>query len=150
MNKRIKTHALLVAGLALAASSVSSWAAEAPVGRWQTIDDETGKPKAVIEITREGQTLNGRIIKLINPSRPNPTCDKCDGERKGKPIEGMTILWGLTEQNGDWEGGKILDPEKGKVYSAKLIPQADGKSLKVRGYMGFSALGRTQQWLKAP
>ncbi len=146
----MKTTPRFLIGLMLASAALPALAAAAPTGRWQTIDDATGKPKAIVEITQTGEELSGRIVKLLNPSRPNPTCDKCDGERKGKPIEGMVILSGLKENKGVWTDGKILDPEKGKVYGAKLTPAADGKSLDVRGYLGFSALGRTQKWIKAP
>jgi uncharacterized protein (DUF2147 family) len=137
---------LLLSSMALPAFA----AADSPVGRWQTIDDETGKPKSIVEITDNGGELQGKVIKLLNPSKPNPTCDKCEGDRKGQPIEGMTILWGI-HQNGDvWDGGKIIDPEKGKIYGAKLTPEAGGQKLQVRGYLGISMLGRTQEWIKAP
>ncbi|MCZ9335520.1 hypothetical protein, partial [Klebsiella pneumoniae] len=41
-------NALLLA-LPLSLSSLAL-AAESPAGRWQTIDDETGKPKSIVEI----------------------------------------------------------------------------------------------------
>ncbi len=138
--------ALLLSCLALPALA----ATDSPVGRWQTIDDETGKPKSIVEITDNGGELQGKVVKLINPSKPNPTCDKCEGERQGKPIEGMTILWGIRKDGDSWGGGKIIYPEKGKVYGAKLTPSAGGEKLQVRGYMGISMLGRTQEWVKAP
>ncbi len=125
-------------------------AAASPVGLWQTIDDETGKPKALVEIKNNDGVLSGRIVRLLNPSKPNPTCDKCSGDKKGQPITGMEILWGLKKDGADWSGGQILDPQKGKVYGAKLKPSEDGKSLSVRGFMGVSLLGRTQTWHRAP
>lgn len=147
MNTIRKTvGALMLTSLSLPALAATS----SPVGRWQTIDDATGKPKSIVEITDNGDELQGKVIKLLNPSKPNPTCDKCEGERKDQPIEGMTILWGIKQDGDSWGGGKIIDPEKGKVYGAKLTPQADGSKLQVRGYMGISALGRTQEWVKAP
>ena len=45
-------------------------------------------------------------------------------------------------------GGEILDPKNGRVYSAKITPSKDGKSLDVRGFIGVSLIGRTQTWLK--
>ena len=139
------------AGAVLLAAAVTlpAFAASSPVGRWQTIDDKTGKPKSIVEITDSGGELKGKVVKLLNPSRPNPTCDKCDGELKDKPIEGMTILWGVKKTGDNWGGGKIIDPENGKTYGVNLTPEADGSKLKVRGYIGFSALGRTQEWVKA-
>lgn len=147
--KRLNTGlaALLLWSMALPASSAEA----TPVGRWQTIDDATGKPKSIVEITDSGNgELQGKVVQLINPSKPNPTCDSCEGERKGQPIQGMTILWGVKKDGEVWDDGKILDPEKGKIYGAKLTPEAGGQKLKVRGYLGLSALGRTQEWIKAP
>lgn len=117
-------------------------------GIWKTIDDATGKTKSLVEIytNAEGQ-LEGRVIEILHSDRgPNPLCDDCPGERKGKPIKGMVIIWemdALSETKAG--GGRILDPKNGKVYKAKLTLRDDGK-LEVRGYIGFSLLGRTQVW----
>ena len=121
-----------------------------PVGLWKTIDDETGKPKAIVRIDDEGGRLTGRITRLIDPSRPNPTCDACSDDRKGKPIEGMAFLTGLG-RNADgsaWEGGEILDPNNGKVYRARAKLVDDGRKLEVRGYIGAPLFGRTQTWIR--
>ncbi|MDB5971771.1 MAG: hypothetical protein JWQ90_4221 [Hydrocarboniphaga sp.] len=148
MKIQIKKLNASLAALLLALPAFAAGAT--PVGRWQTIDDATGKPKSIVEITDTGGELQGKVIKLLNPSKPNPTCDKCEGELQGKPIEGMTILWGIKKDGEVWDGGKIIDPESGKVYSAKLTPEAGGDKLQVRGYLGISMLGRTQEWIKAP
>ncbi len=42
----------------------------------------------------------------------------------------------------------ILDPENGKVYSAKMSLSDDGRKLNVRGFLGISLLGRTQTWMR--
>jgi uncharacterized protein (DUF2147 family) len=60
----------------------------------------------------------------------------------------MTILWGLTKQGDEYQGGEILDPETGKVYRVKMKIQDEGKKLMVRGFIGFSLLGRTQVWFR--
>lgn len=124
--------------------------AQSPVGTWTTIDDKTGKPKSVVEVfeQRDG-TLSGRVVEVLNSERgPNPLCDKCKGELKGKPVKGMVILWGVRKKGDTWEGGQILDPATGKVYSVRLTPVDGGKKLDVRGFMGFSLLGRTQTWTR--
>ncbi|NDV63003.1 DUF2147 domain-containing protein [Puniceicoccales bacterium CK1056] len=117
-------------------------------GIWKTIDDATGKTKSLVEIYRtpEGQ-LEGRIIEILHSDRgPNPLCDDCPGDRKGKPIKGMVILWDMDSASETKAvGGRILDPKNGKVYKAKLSLRDDGK-LEVRGFIGFSLLGRTQVW----
>ena len=119
---------------------------ESPVGTWRSIDDKTGKAKSIIEITSVENTLEGKIIELLNPNKPNPLCEKCKGEKANQPITGMTIIWGVTQDGDNWGKGKILDPTKGKTYSVKLSVIDNGQKLKVRGYIGTPALGRTQTW----
>ena len=135
---------LLTAGMALPAT-----AADSPVGRWRSIDDATGQPKAVIEITDGGNgALSAKIVRLIDTSNgPNPLCEKCKGKRHNQPILGMTIAWGL-RPDGDarWGGGTILDPENGKEYSVRMTPVDGGRKLEVRGFLGIALLGRTQVW----
>jgi uncharacterized protein (DUF2147 family) len=117
-----------------------------PVGQWKTIDDKTGKEKSIIEITSENDTLTGKIIKLLNPSEPNPVCSKCKGAQKDQPIEGMIIVKGVSKKESSWSGGTILDPKNGKTYKVSLKLIESGQKLKVRGYIGIPALGRTQIW----
>lgn len=142
--------ALLLA-LPLAAASTLAQAAESPIGRWTTIDDSTGKPKSIVQIEQGANgTLSGKVVEILQSDKgPNPLCDKCDGERRGKPVKGMTILWGLKPDGASvWDGGSILDPAKGKTYKAKITLTDGGKKLQMRGYIGFEALGRTQTWIR--
>jgi len=119
-----------------------------PVGEWRTIDDHSGKPRSIVEVyANPDGTLSARIVRLLDLAKgPNPMCDACRGARHGKPVLGMTIAWGLTADGGSWSGGRIIDPDNGKEYSVKFTPTADGSKLEVRGYVGFSLLGRTQVW----
>src|SRR3546814_7589724 len=103
---------LTLFALPLLALSFSAFAQQTPVGTWTTIDDETGQPKSTVEIyeTRNG-SLAGRVVEVLNSEQgDNPVCKECEGERKGKPIEGMVILWGAKPDGGPWNGGKIRDP----------------------------------------
>jgi uncharacterized protein (DUF2147 family) len=127
-----------------------AFAQNTPVGKWRTIDDKTGKVKSIVEIyeTQNG-TLAGKVLQVLNSDKgPHPLCDACKGENHNKPVEGLVITWGLRKDGGTWDGGKILDPHNGKVYSAKMTPTDGGKKLEVRGYMGFSLPGRSQTWLR--
>ncbi|HEY5803081.1 MAG TPA: DUF2147 domain-containing protein [Lysobacter sp.] len=142
----------LLALLFLAALPLTNALAQtpAPVGHWTTIDDKTQKPKSIVEIyqAKDG-SLAGRVSDVLQSDRgPNPVCDKCSGDRKDKPVKGMVILWGIKQKGDTWEGGQILDPASGKVYSVKVTPVDGGKKLEVRGFMGFSLLGRTQTWVR--
>ena len=118
-----------------------------PVGVWKTIDDDTKQEKSLVRITESGGVLSGKIDKLLNPTEPNPVCDKCSDDRKGKPITGMSIIDGVKQSGDVWEGGQILDPNNGKTYRVRLKPIEDGRKLEVRGYMG--PFFRTQTWLRA-
>ena len=60
----------------------------------------------------------------------------------------MTILWGLSQQGDEYQGGEILDPESGKIYRVKMKLIDGGKKLEVRGFIGISLLGRSQIWLR--
>ncbi|MGH8077605.1 MAG: DUF2147 domain-containing protein [Lysobacter sp.] len=146
---RTKLLALLLALPMLALSSLAI-AQTTPVGTWTTIDDKTKKPKSVVEIyeARDG-TLAGRVTEVLSSDRgTDPLCDKCEGDRRNKPVKGMVILWGVKKSGDGWEGGKILDPATGKVYSVKVRPIDGGTKLDVRGFIGFSLLGRSQTWVR--
>lgn len=121
------------------------------LGKWNTIDDETGKKKSVVEIYKDGDKLYGKILELFRtPDQdPDPICDECDKDdpRYNQKIVGMVILEGLEWDDDEWDDGTIMDPKTGKVYSCKLWLK--DRKLQVRGYMGFSLIGRSQTWVRA-
>ena len=131
-------------------SIAPAFAADTPVGLWKNIDDETGKPKALIRITENEGAFQGQIEKLYREPNEdqNPKCDKCEGARKDQPIVGMVILSGLKKDGEEFNGGEILDPKNGKVYKAKMHLTDAGKKLNVRGYIGMPMLGRSQVWVR--
>lgn len=124
------------------------FAATSPVGTWKTIDDATHEPRAIVQIYEEGSELKGKIIKTFPKPDDKPNCEKCEGDLKDKPILGLVIIWGMKDKGDEWGGGQILDPKNGKVYSAKMEVIEGGAKLKVRGFLGFSLLGRSQVWEK--
>ncbi len=143
---RNKLLATLLA-LPLLGVSLSAAAADA-TGRWKTIDNETGKAKSIVEISRAPNgSLNGRIVELLNPSKPNPVCDKCKDDRKGKPITGMEIIRGMKPDGANaWSGGTILKPDEGKVYKSKMQLLDGGKKLEVSGCVAF--ICKEQVWVR--
>ena len=114
-------------------------------GTWITQDDETGRQKSEVLIYKENGKLYGKITKLLLPEDEGKKCVNCKGKNKDQPIEGMVIIKDLTLENDTWEDGTILDPKSGKVYDCYIGFQ-DSNTLKVRGFLGFSLLGRTQIW----
>ncbi len=134
---------LLIGGVAAAQMT--------PVGTWHSIDDETKQPKARIVISESGGVLTGRIEKLLRPDAdPNAVCDRCTDDRKDKPMVGLEIIRGGQKVEGKdvWQGGRILDPEKGSDYALRLTPIEGGSKLQVRGSIG--PFGRTQTWIRQP
>ncbi|WP_411691301.1 DUF2147 domain-containing protein [Acinetobacter gandensis] len=139
--------------LFLASMMGSSAFAQDLSGTWQQIDDKTGSPKAIIEIRKDSNgTFTGKIVKVTpRPGyTPRDTCNNCPAPYTNKPILGMDILTGLKHVQGtnNYDKGRVIDPLAGKIYDAKVRINANGKRLTLRGYMGVSALGRSQTWIR--
>ncbi|HTT61471.1 MAG TPA: DUF2147 domain-containing protein [Bryobacteraceae bacterium] len=141
------------ASAALLLAALAVWATDAalltPIGRWKTIDDKTGKPKAIVQIYEENGKLFGKIEATLQPDAKK-FCEKCKDARKGQPVIGMVILRGMALHAGEYSGGDILDPDNGSVYRCKMHLQEHGNQLSVRGFIGFSLLGRSQVWTREP
>lgn len=127
--------------------------AEDITGMWQSIDDKTGAPKALVEIRKEANgTYAGKIVKITPRAgyTPKETCVDCPAPYTNKPILGLDVMTGLKQGEGlNYVNGRILDPNSGKVYSMKAKLSSNGKRLHLRGYVGVSALGRNQIWIRA-
>ena len=114
-------------------------------GIWITKDDETGLEKSEVLIYIEKGKLYGKITELLLPEDQGKKCVNCKGSNKDLPMVGMIIINDMQLDEESWEEGTILDPKSGKVYDCSLSLE-DENTLKVRGYLGFSILGRTQTW----
>ena len=138
--------ATLLAGVLLACAGCAE---PTPVGLWSTIDDATGKAKALVRIVENAGVLSGRIEQIFNPDLGwDGRCSKCRDKRKDQPVLGMRILTNVRKAVDEYVGGEILDPENGNVYSCKLHLSDDGQTLEVRGFIGISLFGRTQVWIR--
>lgn len=116
-------------------------------GKWKTIDDETGKAKSIVEITKkEDGKYYGKVVRLlIKPANEN--CTECKGTQKNKPILGMEVIREMKNEGSEFSGGTITDPKTGKTYKC-IITRNGVDKLNVRGYIGVSLLGRTQTWVR--
>ena len=136
---------LIISGLSIIPFLTSAQLA----GKWKTIDDSSGKPRSIVEITEKGGVFQGRIIHLFpQPGKdPDPVCTKCElgDARHGQKIKGMEIIRSMKKDGDELAGGTILDPESGNVYRCRMW--LEGKMLKVRGYLG--PFFRTQTWHRA-
>jgi uncharacterized protein (DUF2147 family) len=126
----------------------SAFSADAnwPVGEWKTFDDKTGQPKAIVRVYEQGGKVFGKIVQSFKPGAETRVCVPCTDERKDQPIIGLVIIRNMKRDGDEYAGGDILDPESGAVYHAKMHLEQDGTRLVVRGYIGFSLLGRSQTW----
>lgn len=115
------------------------------IGKWKTIDDETGEAKSIVEVYEQSGKIYGKIIRILRKEHVNDVCSLCPGANKNKPILGMVIINGLKKDGDEYKGGTILDPTTGKTYKCNITLDGVDK-LKLRGFIGISLLGRTQYW----
>lgn len=139
----MKKSTVLLAVLFFATAFVSN--AQSVFGKWKTIDDKSKKAKSIVEIYKKDGKAYAKVIEILDESKKGNLCTECSGKNKNQPIEGMVIINGLSKDGDEWSGGKILDPKNGKKYKC-YITLEDANKLKVRGYIGFALLGRTQYW----
>ncbi len=143
----LKRFALL---LVLVGASGAAVPGAPPEGYWLT-----EKKDGVVEIFRctgGDDTLCGRIAWFrIRPDDPNPQAldlKNPDPTRRAQPLCGLTFMHGFRPTGrGDWEDGAVYDPDSGNTYHATMRLQADG-SLRLRGYIGISLLGRSEVWTR--
>ena len=112
-------------------------------GKWRTIDDETGKPKSIVEIFKKSDgKYFGRISQLlIKPENDN--CIKCSDDRKNKPLVGLEIIRNLKKDGSEFVGGTITNPKDGKTYKTEIV--REGNVLKVKALILGIAV-KTQTW----
>lgn len=124
---------------------------QSPVaGTWEVLDD--GKPTgALMRIYVQDRKLVGVIVKTAPSIPKDATCAKCKEPLKGKPLIGLTIMWGFEEESGGsvWSGGVIVDPRSGDQYKSKVYIKSKD-SIEVRGYVGIPLLGASQVWRRVP
>jgi uncharacterized protein (DUF2147 family) len=147
MNLNDKTMKQFIFIIALFASLTSF--SQSCVGKWITIDDETNKKKSIVELYKVDGKLYGKIIYLFprEGREDDPKCKKCTDDRKDQPLVGLQIVRSLKWDGEEWEGGTIVDPEIGKIYTVKMwLVEGNANLLNVRGYIG--PLYRTQKWVR--
>lgn len=139
---------MLLAGIISMMLFVSAPSTQSVVGKWKTIDDETNKPKSIVEIYKKDGKLYGKVLKLFKApdEDQDPLCTNCEGALHNKKIIGMQIINGLEYDDGEWYADDgILDPNNGKLYDCKLwLDPENPDILQVRGYILF--VYRTQTW----
>lgn len=119
------------------------------IGKWYTKGN-----KSIIEVVKSGTTYYGKIVWLKEPNKDDGS-PKLDSKNKKKslqsrPILGLKLLKGFKRKGNEnfWDDGEIYNPEDGKTYSCEISLNDNG-TLKVRGYIGISLIGKTQIWRRA-
>ena len=121
---------------------------DAIVGVWKT-----GEGNAMVRIYKNGDKYQGKVVWLKEPNDPEtgkPKQDKNhpDEATKTRPVLGMINIWGFTyKENNLWDDGNIYDPKNGSTYSC-TIKMINSNSLEVRGFIGVSIIGRTDNWTR--
>ena len=146
----LRKIASLIFVLALVTLPVTSRADQnqgmSPVGLWKTEDAE-------IEIFEVDGKLSGKIAAL-NKQYTSDGIEKTDifnpdPAKRSRPLIGLIFMSGFTpEGSGRWDHGTIYDPKTGNTY-ASFIDYNGGDTLKLRGYIGISLIGRTAVLTKA-
>ena len=116
------------------------------VGKWK-LDDGS----AIVEVYRQGDSYNGKIVWLKNPTEPDGTpavdTNNPDPSLRKRQIIGLNMLSSLKKADGEYSGGKIYDPGNGKTYNCSM--KVEGDVLKVRGSLDKRGLvGRTMDWFR--
>ena len=122
--------------------------AQTVLGKWHTINEDTGKPNSLIEIYEDGGEIKGKVLKILKEENRDQICSSCSGHLKDKPIEGLELMTGFEKDGSEYAGGLITDPKSGKQYKAKMwVDEENPHRLKVRGYIAF--FYKTQTWHRA-
>ena len=148
--RRLLPLALLVFAGAAQAQTLPA-AARAYLGDWTTYNDEGTEAQAVVRITESDGVLRGRIVRLLpTEAYPNPEfrCDDCRGDYEGADLRTVPLIDGMTWDDDEFSGGRITDPTTGRRYRGVLRLESRDR-LRVRGFIGVRALGRTQVWRRA-
>ena len=123
-----------------------AFAQNSAIGLWKNVESDK---VTLIRTYEEGGKLLGKVEQVLknNVEDKDAKCTKCKDEKKDKPMAGLQLIWDMQKDGDKWSGGKLLDPETGRVVNCKLETAEGGKKLLVKGSIAF--LSKTQTWTRA-
>jgi uncharacterized protein (DUF2147 family) len=118
------------------------------IGAWESEEKDVR-----MEYFNEGDHYNARLLWGKNVVEADGTTSKKDDKNpddslRSRNIIGIVSLAGLKWNGKEYTGGTFYDPRSGKTYNCKVW--IDGDKLHLRGYLGFSLIGRTVLWHRFP
>ena len=113
---------------------------------------KTGQGKAHVEIFKNGNKYQGKIVWLREPldsatGKPRTDVNHPDKANRSRPVMDLVNLWGFIYNGTSYENGRIYDPENGKEYKCVMTMKGPN-TLDVRGYVGITLIGRTEKWTR--
>lgn len=123
------------------------------LGIYYVKDDQSSEEAKVrIYKTTDG-TYAGKMVWVKNPNfkdgTPKRDIKNPDPSKRNTPASQIQMLAGFKYDSAKkmWTDGTIYDPVHGKTYKCKMWLDGD-KLLRIRGYVGIPAFGRTMTWTK--
>ena len=130
--------------LILASMFASATASDTVAGVWVSGDED-----GLIELRQAGDELEGIIVgSLSDPDGTQPErLDELnpDPALRSRSLLRLNIFTNLRATDRDQWKGQVYDPNSGKTYKCTLT-LVDANTIKLRGYVGISLLGRTEYW----
>lgn len=120
----------------------TTFPAESILGKWWSEGKE-----GLLEIVKR---KNGRyeVVVLDGKDADKKDVNNPDPKLRSRKIRGLTIMWNLRFEDGEYVDGYCYNPRDGNTYRVKMKILSP-TSLRLRGYLGISLLGQNQEWTRA-
>ncbi len=101
--------------------------------------------KLLLRVTPDGE-LTARVLAVLPERADQRDVYNPDPALRDRRVLGIAVFEGFrfSERRDRWEGGTVFDVKNGKIYRGHL--QREGITLRARGFIGISLLGRTESF----